>query len=128
MSLDEEFSDRFEIMFDGYRKMIDRSFSKSSDILRFLPGVLVQKGLTMEGMAVLYKVEADFFERQIKIAFELTDDVDISDYMLEGRLSDLLQDRDCSLLYYRDHELLHIFICRQLLSLLDRFRDFDLKP
>ena len=46
-------SDRlgFEIMFDGYRKMIDQSFSKSKDlgdILRVLPGVVVQKRLTME--------------------------------------------------------------------------------
>ena len=73
MSLDEEFSDRFEIMFDGYRKMTDQSFSKSKDlgdILRLLPGAVVQKNLTMEGMAVLYRIKAGLLERLIRLAFE----------------------------------------------------------
>ena len=126
--LDEEFIDRFKIMFDGYRKMIDQSFSKSKDlgdILRFLPGVVVQRGLSMEGMTVLYRIKA---ERLIKLTFQVVEVSydDISHYKLNGYLSDLLQDRDRSQLYYRDPELQHISICRQLLSLLDRCHDLDL--
>ena len=110
--------------------MIDRSFSKSKDlgdILRFLPGVVVQKNLTMEGMAVLYRIKADLLERLIKLAFE-EKDFYTRGYMLNGYLSDLLQDRGRSQLYYCDLELQHISICRQLLSLLDRSHDFDLDP
>ena len=109
--------------------MIDQLFSKSkglSDILRFQPGVVVQKGLTMQGMAVLYRIKADFLERLIKLAFEA--DGPSNYYVLNGYLSDLLQDRDRSQLYYCDLELQHISICRQLLSLLDRSPDFDLQP
>ena len=123
--------DKFKILFDGYRKMIDQSFSKSKDlgdILRYLPGVVVQKGLSMEGMAVLYRIKADLLERLIKLAFEETDDGLSKDYILNAYLSDLLQDRDRSQLYYCDLELQHISICRQLLSLLDRSNDFDLEP
>ena len=107
--------------------MIDQSFSKSKDlgdILSFLPGVVVQKGLlTMEGMAVLYRIKADLLERLIKLAFEGDDR-----YILNGYLSDLLQDRDRSQLHYCDPELQHTSTCRQLLSLLDRSHDFDLEP
>ena len=106
--------------------MIDQSFSKSKDlgdILRYLPGVVVQKGLTMEGMAVLYRIKADLLERLIKLAFEGDDR-----YILNGYLSDLLQDRDRSQLYYCDLELQHISICRQILFLLDRSHDFNLQP
>ena len=129
-SLDKEYSDRYEILFDGYRKMIDQSFSRSKDLgdmLRFLPGVVAQKGLTMEGMAVLYRINTDFLERLIKPAFEETDD-GLSFYMLNGYLSGLLQDRDRSQLYYCDLELQHISICRRLLSLLDQSHDIYLEP
>ena len=52
---DTEFRAKFKIMFDGYRKMSDQSLSKSEDImLRFLPGVLVQSGMSKQGMADLY--------------------------------------------------------------------------
>ena len=126
---DEEFMGRYKMMFDGYRKMIDQSFSKSKDlgdILRFLPGVVVQKGLTMEGMVVFYRIKADLLERLIKLAFE---EKDYSNkYMLNGYLSDLLQDRDRSQLYYCDLELQHISICRQILFLLDQSHDFNLQP
>ena len=127
-SLDQECSDRFEIMFDRYRNMIDQSFSKSKDlgdIIRFLPGVVVQKSLTMEGMAILYGIKTDLMERLIKLAFE---EEYSNDYMLIGYLSDFLQDRDRSQLYYCDFELQHISICRQIMSLLDRSHDFDLDP
>lgn len=45
-----------------YRKMLDHSFSNSrdlGDLLRFLPGILVQKHLTMQEMAGLYRVQMD---------------------------------------------------------------------
>ena len=128
VSLDEEFSDRYKMMFDGYRKMIDQSLSKSKDlgdILRFLPGVVVHRGLTLEAMVVLYKIKADFLERLTEPAFEKIGSFYI---MLNGYLSELLQDRDRSQLYYCDPELQHISICRQLLSLLDRSHDFGLQP
>ena len=127
--LDKEFRNRFEIVFDGYRKMIDQSFSKSKDlgdILRLLPGAVVQKRLTTAGMTVLYRIKADLLERLIRLAFEA--DVFPNEFMLIGYLSDFLQDRDRSQLYYCDLELQHISICRQLLSLLDRSHDFDLDP
>ena len=111
--------------------MIDQSFFKSKylgDILRFLPGVVVLKCLTVQGMAALYRIKADFLERFIKLAFIKTNDGFSNDYMLNGYLSDLLQDRDRSQLSYCDLELQHISICRQLLSLLDRSHDFDLQP
>ena len=109
--------------------MIDQSFSKSKDlgdILRFLPGVVVQKDLSMEGMAVLYRIKANLLERLIKLAFEAK--VFSNGYMLNGYLSDFLLDRGRSQLCYCDLELQHISICRQMLSLLDRSHDFDLQP
>ena len=75
--------------------MIDQSFSKSKDLgdmLRFLPGVVVLKGLNMKGMAVLYRIKSDSLERFIKLVFETKDFS--NKYMLDGYLSDLLQDRD----------------------------------
>ena len=127
-SLDQECRDRFKIMFDGYRKKIDQSFSKSKDlgdILRLLPGAVVQKRLSKEGMAVLYRIKADLLERLIRLAFEAKDI--FNGYTLIGYLSLFLQDRDRSQLYYCDLELQHISICRQLLSLLDRSHDFSLR-
>ena len=129
--LDQEPSDRLQTLFDGYRKMIDQSFCKSKDlgdILRFLPGVVVQKRLTMEEMAVLYRIKADLLEPLIKLAFVEKVSNGISYYTLDGYLYDFLQDLDRSQLYYCDLEHQHISICRQLLSLLDRSHDFDLQP
>jgi hypothetical protein len=55
---------------DRYRKMFDQSLSKSKDLgdmLRFLPGVVVQKQMSMQGiMADLYRIEPDLLERLIK--------------------------------------------------------------
>ena len=101
--------------------MIDQSLSESKDlgdILRHLPGAVVQKRLSMEGMAGLYRIKADLLERLIRLAFEAEDF--FNGYTLIGYLSDFLQDRDRSQLYYCDLKLQHISICRQLLSLLDR--------
>ena len=124
--------------------MIDQSFSKSKDLgdmLRSLPGVAVQKNLSMQGMADLYKIKLDFLMRLKSIellepsSYNRTVDGLLysflgypGGYLLDGYLSDFLQDRDRSQLYYCDPELQHISICRQILSyLLDRSNVFDLQ-
>jgi hypothetical protein len=122
---------KFTIMFDGYRKMIDQSFCISQelgDMLRFLPGVVVQKPLSMQGMVDLYRIKPDSLERLIKSTILLPHDCVLSPrYILDGYLSGLLQDRGRSQLYYCDPELQHISICRQFLSLLDRSNFFHLQ-
>ena len=40
--------------------------SELGDFLMFLPGILVQRPLTMEGMAKLYRLEMDLLERLMK--------------------------------------------------------------
>ena len=131
--------DKFNILFDGYRKMFghyrkmfDQSLSNSKDLgdmIRFLPGVVVQKRLSMQGMADLYRVRPNILEHTIKsIELLRSSSLDFSPgYMLDDYLSGFLQDRDRSQLYYCDPELQHISICRQILSLLDRSNVFDLQ-
>ena len=66
-------SSKFKILVDGYRKMFDQSFSNSKDLgdmLKFLPGVVVQKRLSMQGMVDLYGIKPDLMERLIKSIFE----------------------------------------------------------
>jgi hypothetical protein len=54
--------------------MLDLSFSKSKDLgdmLRFLPGIVVQKDMSMKGMPVtpmadLYRIEPDLLECLVK--------------------------------------------------------------
>ena len=107
---------------DGYRKMFDQSFSKSNDLgdlLRFLPGVVVQNHITMQGMAHLYNVKPDLLERLIKSPIEPLKLSSYSLYKLDDYLSGFLQERDRSHLYYCDPILQHISICRHILSLLD---------
>jgi hypothetical protein len=128
---------KFKIMFDGYREMIYQSFSISKelgDILRFLPGVVVQKPLSMQGMVELYRIKPDSLGRLNKsIIAPLSQTSSLwppnhgSIYGLDDYLSGLLQDRERSQLYYCDPELQHISICRQFLSLLDRSNVFDLQ-
>ena len=101
--------------------MVDHSFSKSKDLgdmLRFLPGIVVQKNLSMQGMADLYGIKPDFLERlkSIEMLRPSTDDL-YPGYTLDDYLSGFLQDRDRSQLYYCDPELQHISLCRQILSL-----------
>ena len=116
-------------MFDGYRKMFHQSISKSKDLadmLRFLPGVVVQKGMSMKGMAGLYRIKPDLLERLIKSTFELLEPSYTPyspRYMLYRYLSNFLQDR--SQLYYCDPMLQHISICRHFLSFLDGSNAFD---
>ena len=107
--------------------MFDQSFFKSKDLgdmLRFLPGVVVQNHMSMQGMADLYRVEPGLLERLIKFTIEPLKP-SLSRYKLDDYLSGFLQDPDRSQLYYCDPMLQHIYICRQFLSLLDRSNAFD---
>ena len=119
-------------MFDGYREMFDRSLSKSTDLadmLRFLPGVLVQKPMSMQGMAVLYRIKPDLLERLIKSPDSLFGNFIVNPgYILDDYISGFLQDRDRSQHYYCDPMLHHISICRQILSLLDGSNAFNFQP
>ena len=112
---------KFKILFDAYRKMLHQSFSKSKDfgdMLRFLPGVVVQKHLGIQGMADLYRIKPDLLERLIEsIIGPLRP---CNGYILDDYLSSFLQDRDRSQLHYCDPTLQHISICRHILSLLGR--------
>ena len=124
---------KFKILFDEYRKMFDQSLSKSKDLgdmLRVLPGVVVQKHMSMQGMANLYRIKPDSLERLIKSTIEplrsSLSNASCSSYILDGYLSGFLQDRDRSQLYYCDPILQHISICRHFLSLLDRSNAFNL--
>ena len=110
--------------------MFDQSLSNSKDLgdmLRFLPGVVVQKHLSMQGMADLYRIKLEFLKRLIK-PIELLRPSGPSlypRYMLDDYLSGFLQDRDRSQHLYCDPKLQHTSICRQILSLLDRSNVFD---
>ena len=103
--------------------MFDQSFSKSKDLgdmLRLLPGVVVQKEMSMRGMANLYGIRPDLLKCLIKSTIEpLRLGYNFS-YTLDDYLSGFLQDRDRSRLYYCDPMLQHISICRNILSLLDK--------
>ena len=129
--LDDQIRAKFKILFDAYRKMFDQSFSKSKDLgdmLRFLPGVAVQKPMSTQGMADLYKIKPDLLEHLIKSTIgplRLSHVSPYPRYILDGYLSRFLQDRDRSQLYYCDPILQHISICRHFLSLLDGFNAFD---
>ena len=123
---------KIKILIDGYRKMFDQSFSKSKDLgdmLRFLPGVVVQNHMSMGGMADLYRIKPDLLERIMKSTIEplgpSPGHAPYSRYILEDYLSGFLQDRDRSQLYYCDPILQHISICRHFLSLLDGSNAFD---
>ena len=112
--------------------MFDQSLSNSKDLgdmLRFLPGVVVQKDLSMQGMADLYRIKPEFLKRLIKpIELLRRSGNDLYPrYMLDDYLSGFLQDRDRSQHYYCDLKLQHTFICRQILSLLDRSTVFNLQ-
>ena len=112
--------------------MVDQSSSRSKyldhlgNMLRFLPGVVVQKDMSMQGMADLYRVKPDLLERLIE-PLRPPHVPPYSSYKLDDYLSGFLQDRDRSQLYYCDPMLQHISICRQFLSLLDRSNAVDLQ-
>ena len=131
--LDDRIRARFKILLDGYRKMFDQSLSKSKDLgdmLRFLPGVVVQKQMNMQGMADLYRIKPDLLKRLIDSTFDLLRPflaLYPPRYILDGYLSGFLLDRDRSQLCYCDPMLQHISICLHLLSLPDESNDFDLR-
>ena len=106
--------------------MFDQSLTKSKDLgdmLRLLPGVVVQKEMSMKGMTDLYGIKPDILECFVKSTIEpLRLRLGLSHtsgYTLDDYLSGFLQDRDRSRLYYCDPMLQHISICRHILSFLD---------
>ena len=127
--VDDRTRAKFMKLFDGYRKMFDHSLSKSKDlgdVLGLLPGVVVQKEMSMQGMAGLYRIKPDLLECLIESSIEPLRSRYVSGYSLDDYLFGFLQDRDRSQLYYCDPILQHISICRQFLSLLDGSKAFDL--
>ena len=98
----------------------------SKDMLRLLPGVVVQYSLGMHGMAYLYRIKFDRLKRLINFTIEPLKPSP-PQYKLDDYLSGFLQDRDRSQLYYRDPMPQHISICRKILSLLDGSNVFDLQ-
>ena len=129
-----EIGAKFKILTDGYRKMLDQSISESKDLcemLRFLPGVLVQMPMSTQGMADLYRINPDLLVRltkspieplRLRLSASLT-----SPYTLDGYLSGFLQDQDRSRLYHCDPMLHHISLCRHFLTLKDGSNAFDLQ-
>ena len=119
---------KFRILLDG--KMFYQSFSRSKDLhdmLKLLPGVVVQKYMSIQGMAVLYRIKPDLLKRLTKSSIEPLKLSYNSRYILDDYLSGFLQDRDRSQLYYCDAMLQHIFICRHFLSLLNGSNTIDLQ-
>ena len=109
--------------------MFDQSLSKSKelgDLLRLLPGVVVQKGMSMQEMTDLYGIKQDLLECLIESTIEPLI-LRSSRYTLDDYLSDFLLDKERSQLYYCDPMLQHISICRRILSLLDGANALDLK-
>jgi hypothetical protein len=111
-SFDDQIITKFKILVDGYRRMFDQSISKSKDLgdmLRFLPGVVVQNHMTLQEMADLYRIKPDLLERLIKSSLEPlhSSPGPYPSYILDGYLSGFLQDRDRSQPYYCDPILQH---------------------
>ena len=135
LDLNERIRAKFKILLDGCQKMFDQLLvsSKSKDLddmIRFLPGVIVQKHLSIQGMADLYRIKPDLLERLIKSTLEPLRPSHVSFnscFIMDDYLSGFLQDRDRSQLYYCDPMLQHISICRHFLSLLERYKAFDLQ-
>ena len=77
----------------------------------------------MQGMADLYRIKPDLLERLIESTIEplRPSYTPYPSYILDDYLSDFLQDRGRSQLYYCDPMLQHISICRHFLSLLNAF-------
>jgi hypothetical protein len=114
--------------------MFDRAISKSKDLgdmLRLLPGVVVQKQMNVQGMTVLYRIKPDLLARLIESSTTIRTlrppHASLNPrFSLDDYLSGFLQDRDRSQLYYCDPMLQHISICCQVLSLLDESIALDL--
>ena len=70
---DREMTDKILPLHVEYRKMFDQPLSKSKDLrdmLRILPGVVVQHPVSMQGMADLYRIKPDLFECFIKFTIK----------------------------------------------------------
>ena len=133
--VDDGIRAKFKMVFDGYRVMFDQSFSKSKDLehlgdmVKLLPGVVVQNHLSIQEMADLYRIERDLLESLIE-PLKLVPHNGVSlytQYKMDDDLSGFLQDQDRSQLYYCDPILQHISICRHFLSLLGRSNAFRLR-
>ena len=122
---------KFFFLLDGYRKMFDQSLFKSKDLgdmLRLLPGVVVQNPISIEAMVDLYGIKLDLLDRLVHSPIEpLKRKGSSNEYTLDEYLSGFLRDRDRSQLNYCDPIIQHISICRQFLSLLDLSRDASLR-
>ena len=120
--LDDLIGVKLKILLDGYRKMFDQSLLKSTylgDMLRLLPGVVVQYPMFLEGMADLYRIKPDLLDRLIKSPVEPLVETKYQGYALDAYLFGFLHDRDRSQLYYCHPILQHSSICRHFLALLD---------
>ena len=65
--VDDGIGAKFKILLDGYRKMFGQSFSKSKDLddmPRFLPDVVAQKTMSMQGMDDSYRIKQDLLEQE----------------------------------------------------------------
>ena len=129
LQVDVRIQAKFKRLFYRYRKMFDHSLSKSkdlSDMLRLLPGVVVQKEMSKQGMVGLYRIKPDLLESLIESSIEPLRPRYFSGYSLDDYLCGFLQERDRCQLYYCDPMLQQISICRQFFSLLDGSKAFDL--
>ena len=106
--------------------MFDQALSKSKDLgdmLRFLPGVVVQNPISVECMADLYWIKPDLLDRLFQSPIK---PLTMNRCTLDEYLSGFLQDRDRSQLFYCDPILQHISICRHFLSSLNHNTTWDL--
>ena len=96
LQVDDRIRVKFKILLDGYRKMLDQSLSKSKDLgdmLRLLPGVVVQKPISIEVMVDLYRIEPDLLDRLVKSPIEaLKKDASTKKYTLDKYMFGFLQD------------------------------------
>ena len=79
--------------------------TKDMGDLLWLPGIVVQEGLSMQGMAVLYGVEIDLLKHLVESTTKplIQSDLIILDrYKLHPYLSNLLHDQDRPQFYYYD--------------------------
>ena len=95
-------------------------------MLKFLPGVVVQRNMSLQAMADLYRIKPDLLESLIKFIMGPPKPSPFS-YILDDYLSDFLEDRDRSQFYHCDPIHQHISICRHFLFLLDGSNAFDLQ-
>ena len=95
-------------------------------MLRYLPGVVVQKKMSMLAMADLYRIKPDLLKRIIKFTSEPLKSSP-TNYKLDDYLRGFLQDRDRSQSFYCDPMIHHILICRHFLSLLEATNSFNLQ-